>query len=176
MVRHSYPSVSQNCWKTDVLDHKPSTVVIMFGINDALIRSDTKQPQVSKIQIEQNITTLVAKLKAQNAKVFLMTNLPVNESVYYKTQSTNNSNIKQLYADKGGIRAWENSYNEIIRILAKQHKVQLIDNYANAVHKAGKASDSMLTKSGLIDPLLGFHWTPRGHFMVAYSVNHYLTK
>ena len=52
-----------------------------------------------------------------------------------------------------------NSYNEIIRKLAKQHKVQLIDNYANAVHKAGNASDSMLTKSGLIDPMLGFHWT-----------------
>jgi lysophospholipase L1-like esterase len=148
----------------------------MFGINDALIRSDTKQPQVSKIQFEKNITTMVAKLKAQNAKVLLMTNLPVNESVYYKTQSTNNPNIKQLYADKGGIRAWENSYNEIIRKLAKQHKVQLIDNYANAVHKAGNTSDSMLTKSGLIDPLLGFHWTPRGQLMVAYSVNYYLTK
>ena len=79
----------------------------MFGINDALIRRDTKQPQVSKIQFEKNITTMVVKLKAQNAKILLMTNLPVNESVYYKTQSTNNPNIKQLYADKGGIRAWE---------------------------------------------------------------------
>lgn len=163
-------------FKADVLDQQPSTVIMMFGINDALIRPDTKQPQVSKAQFEKNITSLVTQLKTRKAKVILMTNLPVNESVYYKIQSNYNPKIKQLYADKGGIRAWENTYNDIIRKVAKQQKVQLIDNYANAVHKAGGSSDVMLTKSGLIDPLLGFHWTPRGHMMVAYSVEYYLNK
>lgn len=163
-------------FKADVLDNRPSTVVMMFGINDALIRPDTKQPQVSKIQFEKNITSMVTLLKARKVKVLLMTNLPVNETVYYKSQSVKNPDIKQLYANKGGIRTWENSYNDIIRRVAKKHKVQLIDNYKNAVLKAGKATDPMLTQSGLIDPLLGIHWTPRGHLMVAYSVDHYLSK
>lgn len=163
-------------FKADVLNNKPSTVVMMFGINDALIRPDTKQPQVSKMQFEKNLTSMVEQLKARKVKVILMTNLPVNETVYYKSQSLKNPYIKQLYANKGGIRAWENSYNDIIRSVAKKHKVQLIDNYNNAVLKAGKATDPILTKSGLIDPLLGIHWTPRGHLMVAYSVNYYLSK
>lgn len=163
-------------FKTDVLDKNPSTVVVMFGINDALIRPDTKQPQVSKLQFEKNLISMVSQLKAKKSKVILMTNLPVNETVYYNLQSKNNPLIKHLYADKGGIRAWENSYNDIVRKVAKTHKVTLIDNYANAIHKAGGSSDSLLTKSGLIDPLLGFHWTPRGHMMVDYSVRHYLNK
>lgn len=163
-------------FKTDVLDKRPSSVVMMFGINDALIRPDTKQPQVSKIQFEKNITAMLSLLKARKVQVILMTNLPVIESVYYNSQSAKNPNIKLLYADKGGLRAWENSYNDIIRRVAKKHKVQLIDNYKNAVLKAGNATDPMLTNSGLVDPLLGIHWTPRGHLMVAYSVNYYLTK
>ena len=163
-------------FKNEVLDKNPSTVVVMFGINDALIRPDTKQPQVSKLQFEKNLTSMVSQLKSKKSKVILMTNLPVNETVYYNIQSKNNPLIKLLYADKGGIRDWENSYNNIIRKVAKAQKVTLIDNYANAINKAGGSSDSLLTKSGLIDPLLGFHWTPRGHMMVDYSVRHYLNK
>lgn len=163
-------------FKSDVLDKRPSSVVMMFGINDALIRPDTKQPQISKIQFEKNITSMVALLKARKVKVILMTNLPVIESVYYNSQSVKNPDIEQLYASKGGLQAWEDSYNDIIRRVAKKYKVQLIDNYKNAVIKAGDESEYMLKQSGLIDPLLGIHWTPRGHSLVAYSVNHYLSK
>lgn len=161
-------------FEKDVLTYKPSTVVMMFGLNDALIRPDTKKPQVSKLQFEANITHMVEKMKAQKINVVLMTNLPVVESVYYQSQLSENPDIEQLYANKGGIRVWENSYNDIIRNVAKDQQLQLIDNYANAVQKAGGATDALLSKSGLIDPLLGFHWTPRGHLMVQHSVDYYL--
>ncbi|WKA50248.1 S-layer homology domain-containing protein [Planococcus liqunii] len=160
--------------KTDVLDHKPNTVIMMFGLNDALIRSDTKKPQVDKVQFEQNLVNMIGQMKKQQIEVILMTNLPVHEETYYKAQSFANPDIRKLYADQGGIRAWENSYNDIIRKIARQQNLKLIDNYANAIQKAGTATDAGIAKSGLVDPLLGFHWTPRGHLMVEYSVRQYI--
>ncbi|WP_394121334.1 SGNH/GDSL hydrolase family protein [Planococcus donghaensis] len=161
-------------FEQDVLDRNPSTVVMMFGLNDALIRPDTKEPQVSKAQFEKNISYMSAQMKEKDIEVVLMTNLPVIESIYYQSQAAQNPDIQKLYADKGGLREWEDSYNGIIRKVAKQQNVGLIDNYANAVQKAGSETDADLKKSGLIDPLLGFHWTPRGHMMVEYSVSRYL--
>ncbi|KIL74849.1 SGNH/GDSL hydrolase family protein [Bacillus badius] len=163
-------------FKKDVLDLNPAAVVMMFGLNDALINSTTGQPQVSKAQFEKNLTSMVLQLKERHTQVILMTNLPVNEGVYYKYHSADNPKIREIYTNKGGLRKWENSYNDIIRKVAKTHKVQLVDNYANAVLKAGNATDTKISKSGLVDPLLGFHWTPKGHSMVAYSVNHYLNQ
>ncbi|MGE6368821.1 S-layer homology domain-containing protein [Planococcus kocurii] len=158
-------------FKQDVLDQQPSTVVMMFGLNDALMRADTKQPQVSKEQFEKNISQMTTQMVAKGITVVLMTNLPVNERVYYQSQAVQNPGIEKLYASKGGLHAWQDSYNDIIRKVAQQQGVELIDNYANAVQKAGGATDTDLANSGLVDPLLGFHWTPRGHMMVAHSVN-----
>lgn len=158
-------------FKQDVLDQNPSTVVMMFGLNDALIRSDTKQPQVNKEQFEKNISQMTAQMVSKKINVVLMTNLPVNESLYYQSQAAQNPDMEKLYASKGGLHAWEDSYNDIIRKVAQQQGVELIDNYANAVQKAGGATDADIANSGLVDPLLGFHWTPRGHMMVAHSVN-----
>ncbi|MGE6414530.1 S-layer homology domain-containing protein [Planococcus kocurii] len=155
----------------DVLDQQPSTVVMMFGLNDALMRADTKQPQVSKEQFEKNISQMTTQMVAKGITVVLMTNLPVNERVYYQSQAAQTPGIEKLYASKGGLHAWQDSYNDIIRKVAQQQGVELIDNYANAVQKAGGATDTDLANSGLVDPLLGFHWTPRGHMMVAHSVN-----
>lgn len=163
-------------FEQDVLLQKPSAVVMMFGLNDALIRPDTKEPQVSKVQFRQNILNMVSQLKTANIDITLMTNLPVNESIYYHSQRNENPGIRELYAPKGGIRAWQNSYNEIIREIASQENISLIDNYANAVQKAGGATDTAIAESGLVDPLLGFHWTPRGHLMVEYSVRKALGK
>jgi hypothetical protein len=105
-----------------------------------------------------------------------MTNLPVNEGVYYKFHYATNPQFKRTYASKGGLRKWANSYNDIIHKVAKTQNVQLIDNYANAIAKASNATDSMISRSGLVDSLLGFHRSPRGRNMVAYSAKHYLSK
>ncbi|MCP3762162.1 GDSL-type esterase/lipase family protein [Domibacillus sp. A3M-37] len=162
-------------FKQDVLDLKPETVVIMFGINDALIRVDGKI-QVSKEEFEKNITSMVTQSKRANIDVILMTNPPVIENLYYKSQLERDPNIEGHYTDKGGLRNWVNSYNDIIRNIAKEQNVPLVDNYANAILKAGGSTDTLISQSSLVDPLLGIHWTPKGHSMVAYSVEHYLAK
>ncbi|PLS17717.1 hypothetical protein CVD28_10850 [Bacillus sp. M6-12] len=159
-------------FQADVLAKNPVSVSIMFGQNDGLLY-DNGKPQVDKAKFEQNINSMVTQLKAKKVKVLLMTSIPVHQTLYYAKYPEK----KRLYADKGGIRLWLNSYNEIIRKVAKTQKVQLVDHYANAWIKAGggAGSDAQLTKSGLIAPD-GFHWTPKGHSMMAYSINYYLAK
>lgn len=159
-------------FQKDVLVKKPDIVTIMLGQNDGLLY-DNGKPQVDKVQFEKNLTTMVTKLKTQKAKIILMTSIPVNQTHYYAKYPEK----KSLYADKGHIRKWLNGYNEIVRKVAKTQKVQLIDNYANAWVKAGggAGSDAQLIKSGLIAPD-GFHWSPKGHSMIAYSINYYLPK
>ncbi len=157
-------------FNTDVLAKKPTSVSIMFGQNDGLLL-DNGKPQVDKVTFEQNITLMVTQLKSKNIKVLLMTSLPVQQTLYYSRYPEK----KHLYTDKGGIRLWLNSYNEIIRKVAKTQKVQLVDHYANTWIKAGggAGSDAQLSASGLIAPD-GFHWTPKGHNMMTYSINYYL--
>lgn len=159
-------------FNSDVIGKKPASVSIMFGQNDGLLL-DNGRPQVDKAKFEQNITSMVTQLKAKKIKVLLMTSIPVHQTLYYLKYPEK----KQLYVDKGGIRLWLNSYNEVIRKVAKAQKVQLVDNYANAWIKAGggAGSDAQLTKSGLIAPD-GFHWTPKGHSMMAYSIKYYLAR
>lgn len=91
-------------FKKDVLDLHPAAVVIMLGLNDALINPKTGQPQVSKDQFERNLASMVLQLKERHTKVILMTNLPVNEGVYYQFHSASNPKVRALYADKGGLR------------------------------------------------------------------------
>ncbi|KKB34500.1 S-layer homology domain-containing protein [Bacillus thermotolerans] len=160
-------------FREEVLALYPDSAAIMFGMNDALLLPNG-QPQVSKAQFEKNITSMVTQLKERNVKVLLMTNPPVHEELYYEFHREQNA--EQLYADKGGIRNWINSYNDIIRKVAKEQEVVLVDNYANAIAKAGGDTDAHIAKSGLVDDLIGIHWSPRGNSMIAYSVKHYLSK
>lgn len=157
-------------FNTDVLAKDPASVAIMFGINDGLLY-DNGKPMVDKAKFEKNLTYMVKELKKRKVKVLLMTNIPVQQTLYYKMYPEK----KQLYADKGGIRLWMNSYNAIIRKVAKVEGVHLVDHYANAIHKAGGAQDGKLWASGLYDRS-GLHWSPRGHGMMAYSINYYLSR
>ncbi|CAM3849016.1 GDSL-type esterase/lipase family protein [Aeromicrobium ponti] len=157
-------------FNSDVLAKNPDSVAIMFGINDGLLY-DNGKPMVDKVKFEKNLTYMVKELKARKVKVLLMTNIPVHQTLYYNMYPEK----KHLYADKGGIRLWMNSYNAIIRKVAKAEGVQLVDHYANAIHKAGGAQDGKLWASGLYDHS-GLHWSPRGHGMMAYSINYYLAR
>ncbi|WP_108671199.1 SGNH/GDSL hydrolase family protein [Peribacillus acanthi] len=171
-VSGDYTNRALKRFNVDVLSKNPDTISIMFGLNDGLL-FDNGKPQVDKITFEKNITSMVTQLKAKKVKVLLMTNIPVQQSLYYSKYPQK----KHLYADKGGIRIWMNGYNEIIRKVAKAQKVQLIDNYVNAWIKAGggAGSDAQLLNSGLVAPD-GYHWSQKGHDMISYSVKYYLSR
>lgn len=65
------------------------------------------------------------------------------------------------FAGRGGARAWQNSYNDITREVAKDEQVPLVDNWKAFIREAGEDSDHALIQSGLIDPS-GNHMTPKG--------------
>ncbi|MEM1502866.1 GDSL-type esterase/lipase family protein [Domibacillus sp. 8LH] len=155
-------------FQQDVLNKRPDVVTIMFGTNDAVIRSNG-QARVSKTKFEQNIRYFTDTLKAKKIRVVLMTTPPVVQGVFYKRYD------EKLYQKYNGARQWNDSYNAIIRKVAKEERVALIDNYQNMNLAAGGATDQKLILSGLIDSS-GTHLTPKGADMIYQSVNRVLSR
>jgi lysophospholipase L1-like esterase len=162
-------------FQEEVLDVKPQSVTIMFGINDALLK-DNGQPQISKEEFKDNLMNMVTKLRARQIKVVLMTNTPVVEKTYYDLVLKNGRNIPPLYTSKSGLRNWINSYNDIIRQVANEQAVPLVDTHNILVEKAGGATDSALIKSGFLDNLTGIHMTPKANDVIAIEVKEVLAK
>lgn len=143
----------------DVLLHNPKQVYIMFGTNDAVIETDNK-PAVSKEDFRKNIQTFVNLAKTIGAEPVLMTTIPLIEGngadgMYYARHDA------KLYEKVKGAKAWHDSYNDIIRELAVQNNVKLIDNWKRFIEAAGGVDDKTLISSGLIDNS-GTHMTLKG--------------
>ncbi|MFK2827103.1 SGNH/GDSL hydrolase family protein [Bacillus sp. B190/17] len=141
-------------FEKDVLSKHPQIVLIMFGTNDAAL-DDNGQPQVSKAQYEENINYFVDTLQGRGIDVILMTTIPVIERYYY---SRNDGN---LYSPYGSARRWHDSYNMIVRKIAKEKHVLLVDHYRNITEPMRGVNDQKLIDSGLIDAS-GTHFTPKG--------------
>ncbi|MCM3790603.1 GDSL-type esterase/lipase family protein [Domibacillus indicus] len=163
-------------FKTEVLDLNPGIVSIMFGINDALIPPNGTQPQVSKETFKQNLTSMIAQLRARNAQVILMTNPPAVEETYYTSQLAKHPHIASKYAGKGGLRKWIDSYNDIIRQVAREQAVPLVDVYDLLIDEVGAETDAAIIKSGLIDEKVGIHLTPKSNDIVAQAVKEVLSE
>jgi lysophospholipase L1-like esterase len=161
-------------FKKEVLDVNPKYVTIMFGINDALLYKG--QPQVSKEEFKQNLIYMVEQLDIRGIKPVLMTNTPVVQQTYYDLQLASGSNIAPSYAKLGGLRNWINSYNDIIREVAEDRYVSLVDVHNILVGKAGGSTDTALIKSGLLDDVTGIHMTPKANDIVAEAVKEVLSK
>lgn len=160
-------------FKKQVLDAKPQSVTIMFGINDALL--DKGQPQVSKEEFRKNLEYMITQLRMREIKVVLMTNPAVIEKTYYDLELGNGRNIASSYAKLGGLRNWINSYNDIIREVAKERPLPLVDTYNILAEKAGGENDAALIKSGLLDDVTGIHMTPKANDIIAAEVKKALT-
>ncbi|WP_052728301.1 S-layer homology domain-containing protein [Domibacillus tundrae] len=156
---------SDPLFQEKVLNLKPSYVTILFGINDALIYKG--EPQVSKEDFKKYLTKWVSALRARDTTVVLLTNPPIIEETYYKSEL---NNVAPYYKDKGGLRAWINSYNDIIRQVAKEQFVPVVDVYDIISYEAGGATDDTLMKSGYIDSSVGIHLTPKANNIVANEV------
>ncbi|MFJ5964787.1 SGNH/GDSL hydrolase family protein [Bacillus sp. NPDC093026] len=146
-------------FEQDILNQKPTYVFIMFGTNDAAIL-DGKHPRVTKKRFKENLSYFISESRKEGIIPILMTCVPIVEGgkkgLYYY------SRYKPSYFTKrGGARAWQNSYNDITREVAKEQNVPLVDNWKAFIQKAGENSDRALIQSGLIDPS-GNHMTPKG--------------
>lgn len=155
----------------DVLNKKPKAVIIMFGTNDAVLNAKG-QPRVSKARFESNLKYFTDALKARKIEVILMTTIPViqgnGQNGYYYSRYD-----QRLYAKYKGARQWHNSYNAIVRKVAKEKKVTLIDNYDIMTRSMKGITDRNLIDSGWIDSS-GTHLTPQGAEVIYRFVNNAL--
>lgn len=155
----------------DVLSKKPKAVIIMFGTNDAVLNANG-QPRVAKARFESNLKYFTDTLKARKIEVILMTTIPViqgnSQKEYYYSRYDQRPYIKY-----NGARQWHNSYNAIVRKVAKEKKVTLIDNYAVMTRSMKGITDRKLIDSGWIDSS-GTHLTPKGAEVIYSSVNRVL--
>lgn len=142
----------------DVFIRNPDKVLIMFGTNDAILE-DKNIPQINKETYKKNIQYLIDKTKMIGATPILMTSVPMiegnSEQYYYSRHNP------EFYNDYGGARNWHNSYNDIVRDLAKSNGIPLIDNWEAFIKAAGGNNDELLINAKLMDDS-GTHMTPKG--------------
>jgi lysophospholipase L1-like esterase len=150
-------------FERDVLAEKPDLVIIQFGINDSTVNvwktPPEAEPPVSLKQYTDNLTAMVRKLKAQHARVILMTPNPMRWTPdllgYYGKKP-------YIPADPMGLNVTMRPYVEAVRTVAAAEKVELVDVF-NLFIDYGEV------KGRKIDDLLldGMHPSAAGHRLVA---------
>ena len=142
----------------DVLAHQPKIVVIQFGINDSAIdvwkNPPAREPRISQNEFEENLRTIIVQARAAGASPILMTANPLRWT----------SKLKELYGNppydvsrSDGFEAPTLvGYNEIVRELAAELRVPLVD-----IHKEFQRHD---TDNLLLD---GMHPNDAGHELIA---------
>lgn len=130
-----------------VIKHNPSTVTIMFGTNDGVLR-DGRIPKTSWKQFEKDLNYMVDTFQSKKINVVLMTAVPVIEEgkgYYYSRHD------RKLYEKYGGAREFQDKYNDITRKVAKKQGVPLVDTYKVFARYAGNDTDKALVESNLMD-------------------------
>ncbi|MGE9290303.1 MAG: SGNH/GDSL hydrolase family protein, partial [Puniceicoccales bacterium] len=145
----------------DVLEVHPDTVIIFFGMNDA-INSGASIPLDA---FEQNLTEMVTRSKANGITPYLVTVHSVIEEPLYQRHS---QKLESFYLARGGANAIIESYNPVIRKVAQETDTRLID--------FSKAAKDHLRNSPDV-PLVvpdGVHLSPSGKKLLADTIAPYL--
>ena len=151
-------------FEKDVLQHQPQLVIIQFGINDSTADVWRKPPVTkSRISLEQyaaNLRTLIKQLQDKQIAVILMTPNSMRWT----------ANLKEMYGkppydpdNPDGFNLFLKSYAEMVRKIAKEEKVPLVDVYA-AFENHEKKGKKQSTRDLLLD---GMHPNTAGQRMVA---------
>jgi len=137
-----------------VLELKPKLAVIQFGMNDAAIdvwkNPPAKKPRVPIDRYEENLRWMADQLKKGGAKIVFMTAAPVRwtdtlRKLYGKSPYNVNDPL-------GFEKAALEKYNDIVRKLAKELNVPLVDVYAIFEEHAkttGQPVDTLLVPTGI---------------------------
>lgn len=121
-------SMAKVRFEKDVLAHKPDVVIIQLGTNDAAVdvwkNPPATAPRVPIDVYEQNLREFITKLKAQKAKVILVTMPPTRWT----------DKMKEMYGkppynpnDEFGWNVILKDYVQRMRDVAKSEKVILVD-------------------------------------------------
>jgi lysophospholipase L1-like esterase len=147
----------------DVLAYQPNLVVIQFGINDSGVdvwkTPPATKPRVAIDRYEANLRYLIGALRARQSQVILMTPNPLRWT----------DKLKAMYGkppykpdDPNGFNVLLHRYAGVVRQIAQQEKLPLIDIYAT-FEKHGQA-EGHSTDELLLD---GMHPNAKGHRMIA---------
>lgn len=121
-------SMAKERFEKDVLAHKPNVVIIQLGTNDSAVdvwkNPPATTPRVPIDVYEQNLHEFITKLKAQKAKVILVTMPPTRWT----------DKMKEMYGkppynpnDEFGWNVILKDYVQRMRDVAKKEKVILVD-------------------------------------------------
>lgn len=154
---------SRERFQRDVLEHNPELVTIMLGGNDSAIdvwkNPPATGPRVAKQRYAENLRYFVKTLKGAKVKVILMTPPPFRWT----------EKLKELYgkppygvSDPWGFSAGIGEYSDVVRTIAREEDVPLVDVFA-----AFQQYDRVEGQS--VDDLLldGMHPNDKGHALIA---------
>jgi len=148
-------------------EHRPDLVLVMYGTNDS-IRYDYDVVSVPLAQFEANIRTMIAAIRDVGAVPVLLTVIPAIEGTgsdgYYYSRHP-----AEYYQSVGGAKAWIEQYNSIVRRVASDSGVMLVDIWDRFRQAAGSVADASLIASGLLDRS-GTHLTAAGSNLIHQSL------
>ena len=150
-------------FEKDVLAHRPAIAIIQFGINDSAVdvwkKPPTSKPRVAAERYEANLRHFTDTLKANGARVILMTPNPLRWT----------PKLKEMYGkppykpdDLNGFNILLDGYADIVRKVARGTGTALVDAreaFAAQGRKPGETVDALL--------LDGMHPNDRGQRLVA---------
>jgi lysophospholipase L1-like esterase len=158
-------------FQKDVLEPHPDVAVIMFGINDAAVdvwkNPPATTPRVPLADYRENLTAMVRALKAQGARVALMTSNPIHWS-----EVTRKLYAKPPYLpdDVEGFNVLLREYVQAVREIARAEDVGLVDVFAafQAREALPGHHPGSLTRDGM-------HPDDEGHRLIADALIEHLT-
>jgi len=106
---------------TDVVPHSPELVFIGFGTNDQVIYDPAVGSQVSPDAYRRTLEELIDRSEALGAKVCLLTPCVVDSDAYYSRHP------KEWCEPYGGVQTMLESYRNIMREVAAEKRVHLLD-------------------------------------------------
>ncbi|WP_146528448.1 sialate O-acetylesterase [Novipirellula artificiosorum] len=105
--------------QSDVLDHSPEVVVILFGTND--MRIDSERAFVPVDKYKDNLTAIINDCRGAGSKVVLCTLPPIDPGPYFTRHDRN------AFEQSGGLPALVARYQAAAADVAKKCDVPLVD-------------------------------------------------
>jgi lysophospholipase L1-like esterase len=159
-------------FQTAVLDRKPGLVIIQFGINDAAI-DVWRSPVATEARVDletygTNLRYFCQTVKAQDCRVILMTPNPMCWT----------DKLKSLYGKSpydpkaaGGFNVVLKEYAKVVRKIAKDEEVLLVDVYQEFNSFAKREGQTV--QDLLLD---GMHPNGRGHQLIAARLSYAISQ
>ena len=149
----------------DVRRHRPDLVVVQFGINDSWIDVDQGDtaPRLTRAEYRSNLRTIITTLRADGARVMLMTPNPMRwADPYYIKAFKQHAGLLDTSAPRG-IDGLLDLYAADVRDVAREEQVPLVDVFEAFERYGGSSGRS-------IDELLlagdGIHPNQAGQLLV----------